>query len=458
MAGIRIHRQAMPVQHFARWLAGITAVALGLRLFVIVTSSNEAVGGDGYAYSNEANANAAGHWFLSVFTGRPDAIHPPVWSLILTGWAALGEHSEFRQQILAACIGTCTVALVGVAGRRIAGDRVGLVAAAIAAVYAGLWLYERALLSETFLFVVIALMLIIAYWFHDRPSIRRAALLGAMTGLVAMTRSEEILLFPLLVLPLIVSVWAVGWRTRILWLVVAALATAVVIAPWTIYNLGRFKDPIFLSTNGGGAAATANCNGTYSGPYIGWYDIACYPKHQSSDPSIANGQDVRYGLTYAEHHLSRLPEVVFAREGRAFGYWNPFQQTYLDNRWQTVSPILGMKTTVWVYDLRLVSYWILLLPALGGVVVLRRRRILTYPLLTFFLVVVITVATAYGETRYRAAAEVPLVILAGVGIEAVLPRNRRRTEAGADVAGGVDDDPPREQDSELLDPAVGSQR
>ena len=147
------------------------------------------------------------------------------------------------------------------------------------------------------------------------------------------------------------------------------------ITPWTIYNLGRFKDPIFLSTNGGGAAATANCNGTYYGPYMGWYDISCYPKHQSNDPSIANGQDVRYGLTYAEHHLSRLPVVVFAREGRAFGYWNPFQQTYLDNRWQTVSPILGMKTTVWVYDLRLVSFWILLLPAIGGVVVLRRRHI-----------------------------------------------------------------------------------
>ena len=155
--------------------------------------------------------DAAGHWFLErIHRAGRTQLHPPVWTLILTGWAALGEHSEFRQQILAACIGTCTVALVGVAGRRIAGDRVGLVAAAIAAVYAGLWLYERALLSETFLFVVIALMLIVAYWFHERPSIRRAALLGAMSGLVAMTRSEEILLFPLLVLPLIVSVWTVG--------------------------------------------------------------------------------------------------------------------------------------------------------------------------------------------------------------------------------------------------------
>ena len=64
--------------------------------------------------------------------------------------------SIFRQQLLAAVIGTCTVGVVGLAGRRIAGDRVGSISAAIAAVYAGLWLYERALLSETFYFLVIA--------------------------------------------------------------------------------------------------------------------------------------------------------------------------------------------------------------------------------------------------------------------------------------------------------------
>ena len=126
-------------------------------------------------------------------------------------------------------------------------------------------------------------------------------------------------------------------------------------------------------------------------------------------------------VTYVEHHLGRLPLVVFAREGRAFGYWNPFQQTYLDNRWQRVSPILrkarhrsGCTTS------DLVSYWILLLPAVSWLCCLRRGRIPVYPLLVFFLTVVITVATAYGETRYRAAAEVPFVILAGVGVEAVL--------------------------------------
>jgi 4-amino-4-deoxy-L-arabinose transferase-like glycosyltransferase len=447
---MRIPTEARPVRRFGRWLALIIAGALALRVIVIVISSGEAVGGDGLAYSFGANQNASGHWFLGAFTGKPSALHPPVWSLILTGWAALGEHSEFRQQLLAAAIGTCTVALIGLAGRRIAGDRVGLVSAAIAAVYSGLWLYERALLSETFLFLVIALMLILAYSFHDRPSMRRAALLGAMSGLLAMTRSEEILTFPFLVVPLILTVRTVAWRTRILWLVLASVLTVAVITPWTIYNLGRFQKPVFLSTNAGGAAANANCNQTYYGPDIGWYNLFCVPTSASNDPSVANGQYVHYGLTYVEHHLARLPVVVFAREGRAFGYWNPFQQTYLDNRWQHVAPILGKPTSVWVYDLRLVTYWILLLPAIAGCVVLRRRRIPLYPLLAFFLTVVITVATAYGETRYRAAAEVPFVILAGVGIEVVLPRNRQpRSDAAAQA---VDQETAPEHYPELFGP------
>jgi 4-amino-4-deoxy-L-arabinose transferase-like glycosyltransferase len=451
---MRVPRRAVPVRHFGRWLALITAGGLALRIFVIMTSSNEAVGGDGWVYSNTPSKNLAGHWFISLFSGKPDATHPPVWTLILTGWAALGQHTFFRQQLLAAVIGTCTVALVGVAGRRIAGDRAGLVAATIAAVYAGLWLYERALLSETFLFVIIGLMLILAYSFLAQPSMRRAVLLGAMCGLLAMTRSEEILVLPFLVAPLILAVRTVPWRTRILWLVAASALTVAVITPWTIYNLGRFQKPIFLSTNGGGAAATGNCQGTYYGPDIGWYDIKCFPAHYSADPSVSNGQFVHYGLTYAEHHLSRLPLVVFAREGRAFGYWNPFQQTYLDNKWQRISPFFGKPTSVWVYDLRLVSYWVLLLPALGGCFVLRRRRIPVYPLLAFFLIVAVTVATAYGETRYRAAAEVPFVILAGIGIEAVLPKLRRSTNAEGERV--MDETLPPEHDPEALGSAVTS--
>ena len=407
------------IRLFGWWLAAITFGALCLRVAVILLSRGESVGGDGLGYSLEANRNAAGHWFVGAFSGAPDAIHPPAWTLILTMWALFGQHHVFNQQLLCCAIGTATVVMIGLVTRQLAGDRAGLVAAAIAAVYAGLWVYERALLSETFLLLVIALMLFVAYGFYRHPSIGPVAILGAMCGLLAMTRSEQILVFPLLVVPLILTARSVQWRTRFAWLAIATTLTAVVIAPWTIYNLGRFQRPVLLSTNAGATVLSGSCNSVFYGSLTGYYFFCSYRMPVSSDPSIADTQELDSGLRYEEHHLTRLPLVVFAREGRAFGYWNPFQGTFLDNQWQVGPPgPLGTRPSVWVYDLGLVSYWVLLVPALAGGIVLRRLHVALYPLLAFVAAVIITVGTTFGETRYRAAAEVSIVILAAIGIDA----------------------------------------
>ncbi len=131
--------------------------------------------------------------------------------------------------------------------------------------------------------------------------------------------------------------------------------------------------------------------------------------------------------------------VLFAREGRAFGFWDPFQQVQLDAEWESgITGALGtsyLPTAIWVNRLALFGFWLLVVPAVGGVVVLRRRRIPVYPLLGFFAIVAVTVATTYGETRYRAAVEVPLVLLAAVGLSAGLAAMRRaRAPRGPEVA------------------------
>ena len=77
---------------------------------------------------------------------------------------------DIRATVIACLIGTATVVMVGFAGRRIAGGRVGLVAAAIAAVYPNFWLYERELMSETLTLLLAATTILLAYRFHDRPT------------------------------------------------------------------------------------------------------------------------------------------------------------------------------------------------------------------------------------------------------------------------------------------------
>ena len=212
-----IQGERRKVPHFGQWLALVTACGFGLRVLIVILSRGERVTGDGYEWSKQGNLNAAGHWFVSVFSLRPTALRPPAWAVVLTVWAWLGQHDWFQQQLLSCAIGAATVAVVGLTARHLAGDRAGLVAAGIAAVYAGFWIFERALLSETLLLLGIAVMILLAYRFRDNPSTARAAVLGAMCGLLAMIRSEQILVLPLLVLPLIVAVRGVDWRRRMAW-------------------------------------------------------------------------------------------------------------------------------------------------------------------------------------------------------------------------------------------------
>jgi 4-amino-4-deoxy-L-arabinose transferase-like glycosyltransferase len=417
------------VVHFWRWLTLITASGLGLRLLVVVLSRHEKVGGDGYEWSAQGNLNAAGHWFVSPTSLRPDALRPPGWAMVLTVWAWFGQHSWFSQQILACVIGSATVLLIGVCARRVVGDRAGLVAAGIAAGYAAMWVYERALLSEVLLLPEIAVFILLVYRFRGNPSIRGAAVLGGMCGVMAMTRSEQILIFPLVVLPVVLAVNWGSWRRAVAWLAVALVVLLVVIAPWTIFNLGRFQRPVLLSNGFGPALATANCQPAYYGPDIGYGELSCLYPFYGGDQSINDGKYLHNGVTYAEGHLSRLPVVVFAREGRTFGFWNPFQQTSIDAQW--------MGTWDGVTRLAMISYWLLLVPACAGVVALRRRGVPLYPLLAFVLTAVVAVGPSIGDPRYRAAAEVPLVLLAATGIDSLIsgkrPLSSRREEPMAEI-------------------------
>ena len=96
-------------------------------------------------------------------------------------------------------------------------------------------------------------------------------------------------------------------------------------------------------------------------------------------------------------------------EGRAWSVFRPFQQTHLDSR---------IGSPLWVERLRLLSYWLLAPAAIAGAVVLRRRRVTLIPLLAVIIEVVVTAALAFGDTRYRAPAEVPIVLLAAVFLDA----------------------------------------
>ena len=54
-----------------------------------------------------------------------------------------------------------------------------------------------------------------------------------------------------------------------------ALTCLVVILPWWVRNLTTFEDPVFLATGHGSVLQIANCDDTYHGALLGYWDINC---------------------------------------------------------------------------------------------------------------------------------------------------------------------------------------
>src|SRR4051794_29520618 len=133
---------------------------------------------------------------------------------------------------------------------------------------------DGALMSETLYGPLIAGVLLAAYAVHDRARLWAAALLGALIGLAALTRSEALLFVPLLA-------WPVAWRAgadgraRLAVAAVATVACVLVVAPWTIRNAVQFDAFVPISTNDATVLAGANCPLTYHGVDLGGWNIKC---------------------------------------------------------------------------------------------------------------------------------------------------------------------------------------
>ena len=122
-------------------LSVIAGFGLLVRLaFVLGVARFDQPVGDQLYYSAQALTNAQGRWFEQPFAqGKPAADHPPLTSLILTpiSWVTESSGSFITaQRLMMVIIGVASIVVVAMIGRLLAGDTVGLIAAAITALYA----------------------------------------------------------------------------------------------------------------------------------------------------------------------------------------------------------------------------------------------------------------------------------------------------------------------------------
>ncbi|MCU1430284.1 MAG: hypothetical protein JWL83_4284 [Actinomycetia bacterium] len=417
----------------------IAVGALAIRVaYNLVVDPAVAVLSDASAYHQLGRNLADGRGYIRPFdfqlfgVHRATAEYPPLFPALLAFLTLIGLGSVNNQQLVLTVVGTATVVLTGLIGRRVAGDTAGLVAAGIAAIHPMLFQADGILMTESLSTALVAGCVLLALRVRSRPGVGGFVALGALLGITTLCRAEGFLLAPLLIVPLAFVPRGRPFAQRITLAAAGLVAVVGVLTPWTVYNETRFHTFIPVSNNLGTVLDGANCGPTYSGPALGsWRFIRagdCFAGFDIRDPhfdeATAAAAARRQGIDYFRAHKRRAPAVAAARLARTWGVFRPSQQVNLgvlegrNHRWETAGTWLT---------------WLLLPLAVAGAVLLARRRATLWPLLAPIVTVSIVSIVTYGNPRFRASADPMLCVLAAVTVASIAAAasTMRATSAGA---------------------------
>ena len=240
----------------------------------------------------------------------------------------------------------------------------------------------------------------------DRPSLRRAALLGLAIGLATLVRGEAIGLLVVLLVPVVLQV---PRGRRLAYAGVVARVAIVTIAPWCVRNSLTMDRPLLVSTEDGPVIGGANCSLTYAGRDIGYWRSDCLPPGRDRNAAFRSARLRSAGVDYARGHAGRLVAVEGVRLLRTFGIWQPRRHVFFSE-----GRVLPGRTFA------MVVVWIVLALGVAGAWTMRRRA---GPLAIVLAPVVLAVGTtliAFGYPRFRYAADVSLIVLGAVLLDALV--------------------------------------
>jgi 4-amino-4-deoxy-L-arabinose transferase-like glycosyltransferase len=402
----------------------VVVAFIGRILFIVTFTRHETALYDNFYYINEAKTVAEGRGFVTpLFGSKPTAEHPPLTVATLVPVSVVTDGNEVAMRVTMAALGAGVVVLVALIGVQVAGERAGLIAAGLAAIYPNLWLNDGLVMAETLTALLVAAVIFCCYQLARGPTVAHAAGAGLACGLAMLTRAELVLLVPLVVIPTVFLLRGPSRAQRVKLAAVIVFVALLAISPWVAYNFSRFDQPVFLSHGDGGVLLGANCDDTYSGSRIGTWTLACAAAAgtRGDNSQMARRQRER-ASDYIRAHLDRVPFVVAARVGRVWSVYRPVQMADISEQEgrPKVASLVGV-----------VMFWVLALLAVAGAVTLRRRRVPLLPLLGPFVMVTVVAAVSYGIVRFRVPAEISLVVLAAIGIEAILISRRRPTSITA---------------------------
>lgn len=210
----------------AVWLAAIVSVGFGLRVAAWEMTKPTRLVNDEVSYYQEP--------MRLLKKGTMGTARPPATLLLNTAAAKAFGRSISSVRFAGVLSGTALIVLIYLLGAQVGGNRTGLIAAALCAVYPNFIGFSHYLFSESYFlpFMVAALWLTLRQ--RSRPPLWEAIAIGVSCGVAMLTREVGVLLVPAAIAGIL---WfrrndlarAVGAATLVV------VAAAAVVLPWSSY-------------------------------------------------------------------------------------------------------------------------------------------------------------------------------------------------------------------------------
>jgi 4-amino-4-deoxy-L-arabinose transferase-like glycosyltransferase len=336
----------------------ILSVLLRLAAAVYLGDTVEILPGtyDQISYHNLALRVLDGHGFTF---GEPwwplTAANAPTaqWSYLYTFYlvvvyALFGPHPLAARLIQALIVGLLQPLLAYWIARRVFGQLVALVTAALTAVYVYFIYYAATLMTEPFYITAILGALYLAILMVDRvadpglPNSRNrvfalAILLGLTLGITVLLRQLFLLFIPFLFLWIWWATRQRGGRWGIPALLVSGFMIVGTILPFTVDNYTRFGRFVFLNTNAGYVFFSANhpIQGTHFKPILPAemdpYQSLIPPELRELDEAALDQALLKRGLQFVYQDPTRYFLLSLSRIPAYFMFWPSPDSSLISN-------------------------------------------------------------------------------------------------------------------------------
>lgn len=335
----------------AQPLIPIIFISVLLRVVVAFSMGNEVVELPGIfdqvSYHNLAIRVLGGHgftfgqlWWPITRAGEPTAHWSFPYTLYLVAtYAIFGVRPLFARVLQATIVGILHPYIAYRIGEKTFGRNVGLITAAITALYIYFIYYDAALMTEPFYITAIIFSLFFAMQLADNTDKKRdikfGLALGMTVGFTIILRQVFLLFVPFLFLWMWVARFKLNRKFPLLPTVLSFILIFSFILPITIFNYSRFHRFVLLNTNSGYAFFWGN-NPIYGTKFIpilstSEYQAMIPEEVRHLDEAALDNELLGRGIQFVVQDPKRYILLSLSRIPPYFMFWYSPESSVLSN-------------------------------------------------------------------------------------------------------------------------------